>query len=106
MKLYVVQMERCQDDIKLYQRQIERDLLHMKRESGQIKREEQQVERVFPCLMFCGLIPLFHPVRIDCREGVLAALCCLIECKDKQLCRDVKPFCLDFFRGGGKVLWS
>lgn len=83
VKLYAVQMERYLDYIRLDQRQIAFDLLQMKRDVLQIEFEAEQIERVFPCLVFNRSALFSHPVYMECRESVFTAPHCLFVCNRK-----------------------
>lgn len=85
MKLYAEQMERCLDCIKRYPGQIEFDLLQIELDLRQMKRdvlriefEEEQIKRVFPCLVFSRSALFSHPVYMECRESGVAAPRCLL----------------------------
>ena len=90
VKLYAVRMERYPDCIRPDQGQvafdplrIELDLRQMKRDVLQVAFGEEQIEPVFPCLVFSRSALFAHPVYMECRESVVAAPHCHFVCNRK-----------------------
>ena len=90
MKLYAVQMGRYPDYIRPDQGQVAFDLLRIELDLWQMKRDvlqvafgEEQIEPVFPCLVFSRSALFAHPVYMECRESRFAAPRCLFVCNRK-----------------------